>query len=225
MALRLALFDCDGTLADSEASIVDAVHAAFGESGLEAPDRGHIVANIGRSLDAFLQHVAPELTPAEAGQLIDAYRGHFARLRAERGVDPLFPGLDTVLRQLRAQGVLLGIATGKSRRGLLHFLEAHGLEEDFAVLQTADDAPGKPHPGMIHNALDATGSSAGETVMIGDTTFDIGAARNAQVMGIGVSWGHHLESDLLEAGAWCVVHDAVALAERLESLRIGNPPG
>ena len=211
MSLRLAIFDCDGTLADSEASIVDAVSAAFAGQGLTPPRRKEIVASIGLSLDHFLNQVAAGIDAEGRTQLLDAYRDNFARLREERGADPLFAGMTGLLTRLEDSGVLLGIATGKSRRGLVRFLEAHELAPRFATLQTADDAPSKPHPGMIERALEETGTEPHEAVMIGDTTFDIGAGVNAGVRSIGVDWGHHDEAALLAAGADCVVTDATAL--------------
>jgi phosphoglycolate phosphatase len=213
--LRLAIFDCDGTLADSEASIVDAVNAAFRGHRLPLPDRRQIVAHIGLSLDRFLNEVAPALDADERGQVLEAYRLNFSRLREERGADPLFDGIGDLLDELTGAGVLLGVATGKSRRGLNRFLEAHGLAPRFATLQTADDAPSKPHPGMIERALAETGTEPHEAVIIGDTTFDIGAGVNAGVRAIGVDWGHHDRDALLAAGAAEVVVTAGALREIL----------
>lgn len=218
---RLAIFDCDGTLADSERSIVDAVVAALAEHGLARPERAAVVAGIGLSLDAFLERVAPGLDRATADAVLASYRSHFSRLRAERGVDPLFGGVETLLDDLAGAGILLGVATGKSRRGLLNFLEAHDLIRRFATLQTADDAPSKPHPAMIERALEATGTDAREAVMIGDTTFDILAAANAGVRPIGVAWGHHRPGELTAAGAAVVVGDMGELRTEL----LGGRPG
>jgi phosphoglycolate phosphatase len=214
---RLAIFDCDGTLADSEASIVEAVHAAFADHGLPLPTREQIVSNIGLSLGSFLDEVAPGLDEGRRKQVLDAYRANFSRRLDVRGADPLFPGIGELLSLLGQRGVLLGIATGKSRRGLDRFLEAHSLRPRFATLQTADDAPSKPHPGMIQRALEETGTNASEAVMIGDTTFDIGAGINAGVRAIGVAWGHHEAGALLAAGASHVAGDATALEKLLSS--------
>jgi phosphoglycolate phosphatase len=218
MTLRLAIFDCDGTLADSEATIVDAIRAAFTEHDLANPARADISRHIGLSLDAFLAAVAPGVDPEKATRIVDSYRQHYARLRTERGGDPLFPGLAALLPELRENGILLGVATGKSRRGLRKFLEAHDLTSGFATLQTADDAPSKPHPGMIERALAETGTEKQEAVMIGDTTFDMGAALNADVTAIGVNWGHHDRGTLLGAGAECVVENTAELRLRLLGL-------
>lgn len=215
MSLRLAIFDCDGTLADSEASIVDAVHAAFETHGLRRPSRDEIVGKIGLSLGSFLEEVSPGLDALQSAHVLESYRLEFSRLREERGADPLFDGIGDLLVRLADSGVLLGVATGKSRRGLDRFLEAHDLAPRFATLQTADDAPSKPHPGMIERALQETGTDPGEAVMIGDTTFDIGAGVNAGVRAIGVDWGHHDGSALIAAGAEHVVDDAAALEKIL----------
>jgi phosphoglycolate phosphatase len=215
MTLRLAIFDCDGTLADSEATIVDAVRAAFADNGLARPERVEILTHVGLSLDAFLAGVAPDIEPTLASGIIVAYRQHYARLRRERGGDPLFAGLGTLLGELQQAGILLGVATGKSRRGLDSFLDSHGLRSGFATLQTADDAPGKPHPAMVERALEETGTRKSDAVMIGDTSFDMGAATNAGVTAIGVSWGHHDRDTLLDAGAQCVMESVEELRLRL----------
>ena len=215
MPLRLAIFDCDGTLADSEATIVDAIGAAFSEHGLARPTRVQVLAQVGLSLDAFLAGVAPEVGPRQASEILAAYRRHYARLRGERGGDPIFAGLNGLLGELRQAGILLGVATGKSRRGLDAFLDSHQLRSGFATLQTADDAPSKPHPGMVERALEETGTEKADAVMIGDTSFDMGAACNAGVTGIGVGWGHHDRDTLLGAGAECVVESVEELRHRL----------
>lgn len=215
MQPELAIFDCDGTLADSEASIVDAVAAAFAEHELEYPGREAIVAHIGLSLGGFLGQVAPGLAAARQARILDSYRDHFARLREERGVDPLFPGIGQLLTELHEARVLLGVATGKSRRGLMNFLDAHQLTGLFSTLQTADDAPSKPHPAMVLRALDETGTRTDRAVMIGDTTFDMGAAVNAGVTAIGVEWGHHSRPQLLGAGADWIARDASELRRGL----------
>jgi phosphoglycolate phosphatase len=212
---RLVIFDCDGTLADSEASIVEAVRQAFSDHGLASPGRWEIVGNIGLSLPAFMAAVAPNADETVARSVVDSYRRHFRRIREERGADPLFDGLADLLRGLQADGVLLGIATGKSRRGLDNFLDAHALRSAFVTLQTADDAPSKPHPAMVERAMEETGSGPHETTLVGDTTFDMLAAKNAGARAVGVDWGHHDTDRLLEAGAGAVARNVPELAHLL----------
>ncbi len=101
--------------------------------------------------------------------------------------------------------MLLGIATGKARRGLIGSLERHDLSGHFVTLKTADDGPGKPHPGILEGAMAEVGVGATETVMVGDTVFDIQMARNAQTRSLGVSWGYHEADELAAAGAARVI--------------------
>ncbi len=97
------------------------------------------------------------------------------------------------------------MATGKARRGLLAVLEQHGLETRFATLQTADVGPGKPHPAMLERAMAEVGVAPSDTVMIGDTSFDMLMARSAGASAIGVSWGYHPVAELEAAGAHSIV--------------------
>ena len=211
--LRLALFDCDGTLVDSQHAIVDSMAEAWRAHGLGEPDPHAVRRVVGLSL---VQAVAALLPGQDAGRhaaVAEAYKDAFAA-RRRSGVleEPLFPGIAGTLDALEAAGVLLGVATGKSRRGLLAVLERHGLTHRFVTLQTADVGPGKPHPEMVFRALAETGVGAADTVMIGDTTFDIQMARNARVASVGVSWGYHEVPELQAAGADRIVGDGAQVA-------------
>ena len=93
----------------------------------------------------------------------------------------------------------LGIATGKSRRGVAHLLDRHGWAGIFATIQTADDHPSKPHPAMLEKALAETGADRRDSVMVGDSTFDMAMARDAGIGAIGVSWGYHRPEALRES--------------------------
>lgn len=203
----LVLFDCDGTLADSERSIVHSVQAAFRDLGLTPPQADRIRRRVGLSLDHFVAGLGIDAEDVDVDRLLALYRENFARYRAQNGSDPLFPGLGEVLDDLRSRGVLLGVVTGKSRRGLRRLLEDHGRWEQFATLQTADDAPSKPDPTMVLQALEETGVDADRAVVVGDTVYDMEAARRAGVDAIGVEWGHHPTEHLREAGAQIVVDD------------------
>jgi phosphoglycolate phosphatase len=200
---RLAIFDCDGTLVDSQANICVAMEACFGEAGLVAPDRAAIRRIVGLSLPQAMQVLAPG---HDHDALAEGYKLCFQRLRAEGRVEEqLYEGIPQVLATLEAEGWLLGVATGKSDRGLRLVLEHHGLAHRFVTLQTADRHPSKPHPSMIEQAMAETGADAASTVMIGDTSYDILMAHNAGVRAIGVAWGYHEADELLREGA-----DAVA---------------
>lgn len=220
-SLRLALFDCDGTLVDSQFAIIDAMASAWAEHGLGKPDPVEVRRIVGLSLVEAVSRLLPALSAADHVVVAESYKRAFAASRARGEVyEPLFPGIRETLDALEEAGVLLGVATGKSRRGLDAVLKGHGLTDRFVTLQTADVGPGKPHPYMIHRALGETGAAAGDTVVIGDTTYDIQMARNARVASVGVSWGYHAVTELEAAGADRIVHGghevAGAVLELLE---------
>jgi phosphoglycolate phosphatase len=208
---RLVMFDCDGTLVDSQHLIVAAARQAFVAHGLEPPSAAAVHAVIGLSLEAAFAVLHPGSELAERLLLVESYRSAWRALRADGVHEPLYPGALGVLRALERQGHLLGIATGKSRPGLLQVLEHHGLTALFVSLQTADRHPSKPHPGMLEEAMRETGSAPGATLMIGDTSFDMAMAAAAGVGAVGVAWGYHPVGDLRAAGA-------SAILERFEEL-------
>lgn len=201
--LRLVIFDVDGTLVDSQSDILDAMHLAFASEGISTPPREQVLGVVGLSLDVLMPELAPELDPAAHARLVQGYKDAYMTLRSDtsRGQSsPFYPGARKVLEQLHAQpDTLLGVATGKSRRGLDKLIEAHGLEGMFVTRQVADFHPSKPHPAMLMEALRETGVDAANTVMIGDTSFDMEMAAAANIRGIGVSWGYHPLSRLQAA--------------------------
>lgn len=216
MPLRLALFDCDGTLVDGQAGVVGAMEAAFAGAGLPLPQRHLIRRAVGLSLPQAIRLLAPEL-PEDVRQELDrSYRDAFRAAR-ESGqlVEPLYDGMAELVAALSQGGWLLGVATGKSRRGLDHCLAVHGLTAHFCTLQTADNHPSKPHPSMVDAALAESGADHGATVMIGDTQYDMAMAVNAGVRAIGVDWGYHTAQELREAGAEAVARDPAHLMELL----------
>lgn len=196
---HLILFDCDGTIVDSEALIVQAMTLAFENTDLEAPSSLEIRRIIGLSLPKAIAALGVDPEP----KLIDAvglnYRESYAHLRDSKAVaEPLFDGAIELIEQLSGKDeYVLGIATGKTMKGVHSLLGRHNLERHFVTLQTGDTAPSKPHPGMITRAMAETGIDAGRAIMIGDTTFDMEMAKNAGINAIGVTWGHHPKEDLL----------------------------
>jgi phosphoglycolate phosphatase len=203
---RLVLLDCDGTLVDSQAAIVAAMVDAFAACGLGPPEDAAVRRIVGLSLPSAMAVLVPEAEAGEHHRLADAYKdAHLARRLAGEPQGDLFDGALAAIDSLAADGHVLGVATGKSRRGLDSTLERFGLHDRFAVLQTADDAPSKPHPAMVEQAMFAAGAVPETTVMVGDTTFDMTMARAAGVAAIGVAWGYHEASDLHEAGAVAVL--------------------
>jgi phosphoglycolate phosphatase len=213
---RLALFDCDGTLVDGQAGVINAMEAAFAEVGLPAPDRHQVRRIVGLSLPQAIRLLAPETTEAVRTEADQAFRASFnaARLGGTL-VEPLYDGIADLIAALAADGWLLGVATGKSQRGLEHCLAMHSLTRHFVTLQTADNHPSKPHPSMIETALAETGVAPEDCVMIGDTEFDIAMAVSAGVRGLGVDWGYHTAQELVAAGAEAVAADPAHLRELL----------
>ena len=211
--IRLALFDCDGTLVDSQNAIVAAMTDAWHREGLGEPDPGRVRRIVGLSLNEAMARLRPDDGPALHAALAEHYKRAFQRQRqAGQFREPLYPGLLEVLETLKRAGVLMGVATGKSMRGLMAVLEHHDLSRFFVTLQTADVGPGKPDPDMVHRALAESGASAADTVMIGDTVFDIEMGRRAGVRTIGVTWGYHEAPELRATGAERVVDHAGHLA-------------
>jgi len=196
---RLAVFDCDGTLVDSGATIHRALRAAFDAHGLECPPPDISRKVIGLSLVEAMAILAPE---ADHQALTQTYKDAFMALRAGGHVEePLFDGILPLLDALEAEGWLLAVATGKSDRGLRQCLESHGIHARFVSLQTADRHPSKPHPSMTLTAIAEAGSIPKRTVVIGDTSFDMGMAIAAGAGAIGAAWGYHDVEELRAAGA------------------------
>ncbi|MEO0379085.1 MAG: HAD-IA family hydrolase [Pseudomonadota bacterium] len=194
--MRLVIFDVDGTLVDSQADIVASMTAAFGDVGLAVPPRATLLSIVGLSLDVAMAQLAPG---ADTPRMVRCYKDTYAQLRATKGASssPLYPGARAALDHFAGcEDVVLGVATGKSKRGLDGLIEAHGLEGMFATLQVADFHPSKPHPSMIHAALNETGIDRADAVMVGDTRFDMEMATNADIAGIGVTWGYHPRREL-----------------------------
>ena len=217
---RLALFDCDGTLVDSQANICRAMEECFAVSRLDPPPREAIRRIVGLSLVPAIAQLLPAAETGQHEAMAEAYKRAFFAMRASGALDPepLFDGVAEAIETLHAKGWLLGVATGKSDRGLAHILAHHGLAHRFVTLQTADRHPSKPHPSMIEAAIAEADAAPETTAMIGDTSFDILMARAAGAHAVGVAWGYHTVHDLLQSGAHHVVEHAAALPAQLEAL-------
>ena len=212
MSNPLVVFDCDGTLVDSQHSICTAMVRAFEEAKLTPPDRPAILSVVGLSLPRAMARLLPEAEADFHDHLSDRYKLAFQAMRREEGVcEPLYPGIADLVAQLDAAGWLLGVATGKSDRGLNLCLTHHGIIDRFVTLQTADRHPSKPHPAMLLAAMAEAGAAPETTVMIGDTSFDIDMGVAAGVRSIGVGWGYHPPADLMASGAVAVAMDSMAL--------------
>ena len=199
---KLAIFDSDGTLVDSGATIRAALEQAFDAHGLECPPLEVTRKVIGLSLMESMAALVPD---GDHAALTHSYKEAFFAMRgAGRVEEPLFDGIVELLDRLGGDGWLLGVATGKSDRGLKHCLENHGLGERFVTLQTADRNPSKPHPAMALAAMAEAAAEPHRTIMVGDTGWDMGCARGAGVGAIGAGWGYHDVEELTAGGAHTV---------------------
>lgn len=217
--MRLVIFDCDGTLIDSQHAIVACMTQAFDVAGLTAPTRADVLGIVGLSLPEALLALAPRESEAMRRQLIDAYRSGFVGVRARLGEkEPVYDGIAAAVGALAGRDdTVLGIATGKSKRGVARLLAQEGWHGHFVTIQTADDHPSKPHPSMIRQAMAEAGAAAHDTVMIGDTTYDMEMARNAGVGALGVAWGYHAPERLARAGAHAVIRDGAGIVGAIEA--------
>jgi phosphoglycolate phosphatase len=215
--LKLAVFDCDGTLVDSQHAINACMADAFTSLGYPEPDIADVRRVVGLPLVQAIEIIAKS-PDAPAQEMAAAYSKSWIDMRSKGNLaEPVFDGIVNVLDSLSANDWFLGVATGKSMRGLKATLEHHQLEFYFQTLQTADKAKGKPDPQMLEFAMAETGAEPSETVMIGDTTYDIEMANAIDVKTIGVSWGYHAPEDLKSAGASFIVHSTGELGTLLNS--------
>jgi len=217
VTVRLAVFDCDGTLVDGQAAVCAAMAAGFAEAGLAPPDPHQVRRIVGLSLPGAIARLAPDAAPDRQERAVQAYKQAFFRTR-EQGLlhEPLYDGIADLLARLHRSGWTLGVATGKSDRGLRGCLTLHGIFDLFATLQTADRHPSKPHPAMLEAAMAEAGALPADTVMIGDTVYDIEMAVAAGCRAIGVAWGYHEPAELIAAGAEAVAATPAQLGEMLD---------
>lgn len=221
--LQLAIFDCDGTLVDSQHSIIKAMDMTCDTYKTNRISRDSVRRVVGLPLEIAMANLFKERSTKEHHEMAETYRQHFRKMRIDGDVEePLFPGTLEALNQLESNGWLLGVATGKAMRGLIPTLETHNLQDKFVTLQTACRAMGKPHPEMVEKALNETGVEAQNAIVIGDTTYDIHMAGNANVKSIGVAWGYHDIDELTHAGAACVIHSFAELPDAINKVMEDN---
>ncbi len=206
--MYLVLFDVDGTLVDSQTIIFEGFSRAFAAAGLAAPARDKVLATIGRSLPVAVSTLLNVNEDTDlVAQIVAGYKAAFQDLRKmAESFEALYPGARETISALQARpDVVLGIATGKSRRGVDAVIEIHGLAGVFATIQTADTHPSKPDPSMVLTALAETGAVPERTLVIGDSSYDMQMARSAGVRALGVSWGYQASDQLVAAGAEAIV--------------------
>lgn len=224
--MNLVIFDCDGTLVDSQHIIVAAMTRAFEGEGLEPLPAQTVLSIVGLSLPLAVARLLPHASTETVEAVSEGYRSAFGVLRRNPAHhEPLYPGLLEIIHDLSARDdVLLGVATGKSVRGVTALFERMDLSDHFFTIQTADTHPSKPHPSMLLTAMGEAGVAPDATIMIGDTTYDMEMARAADVCALGVGWGYHPSDALAAAGAHAVSADAAALHGELLA-RLGGAAG
>jgi phosphoglycolate phosphatase len=211
MRYPLIVFDWDGTLVDSPAAIVECMQAASRDLGLPVPERSRASHVIGLGLHEAMRIVAPELPGERYPEFIAAYRRHFL---GREDTMRLFAGMPQLLENL-ASSRALGIATGKSRRGLERSLDATGVRQLFAASRCADETMPKPHPAMLLELMEELNIEADGVLMIGDTSHDMEMARAAGVDALAVSYGAHPEHELRSCGPRGCVASVEALGRWL----------
>lgn len=223
--MKLVVFDCDGTLLDSQRAIYQAMAATFAAHGLQEPQRDEVLRVVGLSLTEAITRLVGPREPGHVATLSRAFEQEFLRLRQEPSFEePLFPGARAAILGLAAQeGFALGIATGKPRSAVQHMLDVNGLEPFFATIQTADDHPSKPHPSMLIRAKAELGARPEDTVMVGDTEFDILMGKAAGVKTIGVGWGYQESAALEAVGANLIIEEFENLGSGVLTL-LGQTP-
>ena len=184
----LIVFDWDGTLMNSTATIVKCIQSAAKDVGLTPPSDSAASHVIGLGLAEAMQHVMPGIDPAQYQRMVERYRYHFLTQDHEL---VLFDGVRAMLAELRQGGYFLAVATGMGRVGLNRALNAAGLLSVFDATRCADETFSKPHPAMLQELTRELGQDMRRTVMIGDTTHDLQMATNAGAAGIAVEYGAH----------------------------------
>lgn len=206
--MKLVLFDCDGTLVNSGGVIHRCMAETFANAGLRVPELSETQEIIGLTLNLAISQISGIPMGAEVEHLTEQYKQQFRKIRLEHDFDePLYDGIAELIDALAAQDdILLGMVTGKSRRGVISVMERHGFDRNFLVSRCADDCPSKPHPAMVLECCHETGCDVSQTFVIGDTTYDMMMAGSAGATAIGVNWGYHKPGRLSEAGAATILH-------------------
>lgn len=199
---QLIIFDWDGTIMDSAQKISNCIRASARDVGLEVPTTEQAKSIIGLGLSEAMRRLFPAATNAQLIAMVDVYKYHF--VTADGTEQKLFDGVVEGLRSLEDAGAVLAVATGKSRQGLDRAFAVSQLKHHFITSRCADETRSKPHPQMLYEILEFTAIEPQKAIMVGDTTFDLDMASNANIAGLGAGYGVHSEQMLLDSKALSV---------------------
>ncbi len=216
--MKLVLFDCDGTLVDSAGFIHDCMVATFVEAGFAPPEPAATRGVIGLSLDIAIGRLLGHEPDAQIAVLTDRYKSHFIELRSGPDFsERLYDGVAELIDELKVRAdLVLGMVTGKSRRGVKSVIGTHGFGNAFFVVRTADDCPSKPHPAMVLECCSEAGIDPGDTIVVGDAIYDMQMASAAKATGIGVAWGYASRDELAANGARAILNEPAGLLAYLD---------
>lgn len=217
MTYQLIIFDWDGTLYDSAAYIVNCVQVAAAKQNLTPPEHHQIKQMIGLSPEKSLQRLMPDLSPMQSSKLIEDYQK--CLLNPPHIKPTLFEGVEEILSNLSNQGYWMAIATSKGQRGLTADLQALNIGDYFICQRCADQTQSKPHPQMVEEILEELGVHPQDTVLIGDTEFDMLLADNAKVDAIAATYGVHNLSSLSQPTIRGYIKDIRELPALLNHLK------
>ena len=215
---QLIIFDWDGTIMDSAQKIANCIKAAARDAGVDEPSDQQAKSIIGLGLTEAMRVLFESASDSQIKQIVEAYKYHF--VKGDVTEQALFEGVEQGLKALEEAGAVLAVATGKSRAGLDRIFAETGLKKHFITSRCADETRSKPHPQMLYEILDFTAIDANKVIMVGDTTYDMDMAINANLHGLGVSYGVHSEAMLLESKAVSVQHSFKQVLEWLLDGRI-----
>ncbi|MDG1154189.1 MAG: HAD-IA family hydrolase [Alphaproteobacteria bacterium] len=217
--MRLIIFDCDGTLVDSQKSIMNAIVTAWESFGLNPPKLSSVLQVIGLTIQDSVRVLEPDLNENDYGKLEKEFYSAFVNLNEQAKIEEeLFPNVVETLNVLNDDKSYLAVLTGKGNLGLQNTFKNKNIGEYFIATKTSDCGPGKPNPQTMNELIAELGVEKESVVMIGDTTHDILTAKNAGVKSIGVSFGYHSVGELVKAGANEIVDDFSNLPSVIDTL-------
>lgn len=207
MIPKLIIFDFDGTLADTTATILRTYSMAIEAMGTPERSDAECQATIGLPLKEGFRQLYPDFSDAQLDHCVDTYRSIF-NVNKKHLVPKLYPGVKETLAKLDAVGILMSIASSRSRESLVEFCENNGITEFFTLILGADDVEhAKPNPEPVLMTLDRLKQDADMTLVVGDMPVDIAMGRGAGCCTVGVTYGNSTRRDLINAGAVYIIDE------------------